>query len=99
MARLSTFNRVRFRLLRAEATWLEVVELARTAGAQPNYCGPDVASFERIADDISALRVEIRSWAFDEALRRPSSPAFRGLRQCGRPWSGRGEGDSFQDCS
>jgi hypothetical protein len=78
MARFSTYNRVKFRLLKAEATWRELLELVRGAAAQPNYVGPDVAAFERIADDIGALRVELRSWAFHEASRQRPRPALRG---------------------
>jgi hypothetical protein len=78
MARSSTYNRVKFRLLKAEASWREVLELVRAAAAQPNYAGPEVGSFERIAEDIGALRVEIRSWGIDEALRRRPRPALRG---------------------
>jgi hypothetical protein len=74
----STYGKVNFRLLRAEATWLEALELLRDAAAQPNYAGPDVGSFERIAEDIGALRVEIRAWGIAEALRRRPRAALRG---------------------
>ena len=78
MAKSSTYNRVNFRLVRAEASWREVLELVCAAAAQPNYVGPDVGSFERIAVDIAALRLEVRSWGIDEALRRRPRPALRG---------------------
>jgi hypothetical protein len=77
MAR-STYNRVKFRLLKAEAAWIEVLELLRAETAQPNYVGPDIGSFERVAEDIGALRVEVGSWGFAEALRHRPRPALRG---------------------
>ena len=78
MAKSSTYNRTQFRLVRAEATWRELTEVVRAAAALPDYVGPDVGSFERIAEDIAALRLEVRSWGIDEALRRRPRPALRG---------------------
>jgi hypothetical protein len=78
MAKSSTYNRTQFRLVRAEATWRELTEVVRAAAALPDYVGPDVGAFERVADDIAALRLEVRSWGIDEALRRRPRPALRG---------------------
>jgi hypothetical protein len=65
----STYAKVKFRLTAAEVSWRQLTDLVRAAAAQPGYIGPAPASFERIADDIAALRAELH-FAIVEAVRQ-----------------------------
>jgi hypothetical protein len=71
MATISTINRVRYRVVRAETRLREALELLREATAEPQYCGPPLEAVEQVAARVAELRPLIRNWAIDEALRRP----------------------------
>jgi hypothetical protein len=71
MATISMVNRVRYRVAHAEKDCREALELLRAATAEADYCGPPLEPLERVAASIAEIRVTIRNWAIDEALRRP----------------------------
>jgi hypothetical protein len=71
MATISMVNRVRFRVVRAETRLHEALKLLGETAAEPDYCGPALKPFEQVAAHIAELKVLIRNWAIDEALRRP----------------------------
>jgi hypothetical protein len=75
---VSTINRVRYRVVRADAAWREALEVLREAAAIPDYRGPDLQAFERVAAGIDEARAEIRNWGLEESLREPP-------RRSGRP--------------
>jgi hypothetical protein len=71
MATINMVNRVRYRVAHAEKDCREALELLRQATAEADYCGPPLEPVEGVAASIAEIKVQIRDWAIDEALRRP----------------------------
>jgi hypothetical protein len=66
----SAYNEARFRVTRAEKAWAELVEVLRSAAAEPDYRGPDLRAVEWLGDEITMVRQALREWATEEVLRR-----------------------------
>ena len=61
-------------MVRAETAVREALALLRDAAAEADYCGPPVEPVELVAAHIAEIRVAVRNWMIDEALRRPPKP-------------------------
>jgi hypothetical protein len=73
----SAINAAKFRVIRAAVAWDELVEVLRSAAAEPGYCGPDLRAVEWLGGEIATVRLALREWAIKEVLRRRRTRKFR----------------------
>jgi hypothetical protein len=72
MAKTSTihsFNAAKFRLGRVAKDWGELEAILRQAAAEPGYGGPAIDVVEQVGANIARIRIAVRDWPLNMALR------------------------------
>ena len=76
-----TINAVKFRVMRADKDWRELLAIVRLEASKPGYAGPAAELADQIAGDIARFKEAVSHWMLAEVLRQTSVKKLRGSRR------------------